>query len=535
MAEQAPEMRPTPKDERDKAAKLKAQYEEAQFLADQLEAFGAFDTTVPNEGEVNYQQYLDQRPADGVVRDGEGYRDTQSGQFASEATYEAQNGTTQDYYDQKGGMVNTAEYQPPNYEEMGVLQLAKEAAKARQLGDRATEEEVRAAVEHYLTADAMKDDSESPEEAQARFESELNRYDQLVDRFLGRGAAQHAGESHSPKPGEGDTSERTAANETDAESEATTVQPVDTLEDIELGNPTPVDTLDDLTLVDATEAESEKVEPGGYYNGKKVSVTNVVPHPSGDTSKDTLTVQDEDGNITTIHADEIEYKGGASKDTSSEQLPGKELELVPTEQETAKKWWQKVGSFIRERAGVAYWAGQFEGAKHGAKEWFLNRGVEDSMNEDEKEERRRHNRHVNMVGGIALGIAGGFLAGFAIANGLPSGGSGDAARHVGEGLSGAGTPGGSHEVGGQQLQDLMNSANPGGVETAPADIITAAPGQGGESLFNGLGIDASKWYDNARAMLHDFPQDFYLEGNDVRIAHTGPLSQGAQNFINSLR
>ena len=65
--------------------------------------------------------------------------------------------------------------------------------------------------------------------------------------------------------------------------------------------------------------------------------------------------------------------------------------------------------------------------------------------------------------------------------------------------------------------------------------ISVVSGEGGIELFNSIGLNSDVWYDNARTLLNQFPQDFYLEGGDVRIAHPGALSQGAQDFINSLR
>ncbi len=166
-------------DEHDKVAKLQRELEKAQFDAQQKEEFGKYDVTVPGKGEGNYQEYIDSRPNDGIVRNGDVYQYADTGKFAGEAAYTAQNGTAEDHYDK----VEKVSINGEHYKEMGVMQLAKEAAIARKDGNKAREGLIFEALEHHLTMDAMKDDSESPAEAQARYESEVQRYEDLVLKF----------------------------------------------------------------------------------------------------------------------------------------------------------------------------------------------------------------------------------------------------------------------------------------------------------------------------------------------------------------
>ena len=466
MAEKEPTTRKTPDNEQDIAAKLKRQYERAQFDADQKESFGKFDVTVPGEGEDTYQSYLDQRPAEGVIRDGEVLRDAQTGAFASADTYENQLSNTQDYYDQKGGLVNKeGEYQPPNYEAMGVLQLAKEAAKARQLGDRAEEEAVREAVEHYLTMDAMKDESESPEEAQARYESEIARYESLVNRFGERPDAhqQQSHEAHdTPEAEEG------ASQSEDAEEQPTLGKELE-------------------RYVPGKELELYTGE-GGVVDAEVVDVV------------DADVVDDED-----------------------------EQEATETEQQqVAKKWWQKTADRFKSLSGASAWAAAWAETRVASPvrdKWnsWLNRGVEDSMTEEEKEKQRKENRYLTIVAGTGLVVLGAIATGVLIANGMQ--GAGDT---VADGLKESAAGWGPGE---QNTPVDLGDISP----EQSFDPINVASGEGGIELFNNLGLNSDIWYDNAQTLLHQFPQDFYLEGTDVRIAHPGALSQGAQDFINSLR
>ena len=163
MSELEPGFNTAVKDERDVLKQKQDEYERALFDVQQKEAFGKFDVAVPNSGEDTYQSYLDQRPSESIVlNSADKPVGAETNRFASKEAYEAQNSSTQDYYDKLGGVAAKQEqFTPPTYEEMGLLQLAKEASKARQLGDPAEEATIRAALENHLAGDALKDDTET--------------------------------------------------------------------------------------------------------------------------------------------------------------------------------------------------------------------------------------------------------------------------------------------------------------------------------------------------------------------------------------
>jgi len=277
MTEQAPSGLSALEKERARLASERAKLEHKENVLNREELFGKYDEgAIPAEGEMTYQQYLEQRPAEGVVRDGDGFRDAQSGKFAEAKSYEAQKGDIQDHYDQVGGLVNKGEYQPPDYENMGVVQLAKEASKARALGDRAGEQDVRAAVEHHLTIDAMKDDSETPEEAQARYESELARYDSLVERFENLRST--------------------------AKTEKVTPEP----------------TVEAASAESAPEVEPVTPEPEVLFEGKKVTVDNVFESPDG---KKAVQIVAADGKPRLVFGEELTYVTPVEEAPKAPEVP----------------------------------------------------------------------------------------------------------------------------------------------------------------------------------------------------------------------
>ncbi len=56
-------------------------------------------------------------------------------------------------------------------------------------------------------------------------------------------------------------------------------------------------------------------------------------------------------------------------------------------------------------------------------------------------------------------------------------------------------------------------------------------GEGGIAFFQSLGLNESQWYEVAGELKQNFPNEFYTEGYDVRIAQPGQLSIEAQQFI----
>ena len=557
MSEQAPTGQSTLEKERARLASEREKLDHKESILNREELFGKYDEGVtPAEGEMTYQQYLEQRPADGVYRDGAGFREAQSGQFSTQDAYEAQKGSIQDHYDKVGGLVNTGEYQPPNYEEMGVVQLAKEAAKARALGDTAGEEEVRAAVEHHLTMDAMKDDTETPEEAQARYEAEIARYDSLVERF-----------------------ENLRAKVTPAQSEQvqSAAQPESTS-----GPEAP-------EVKESAPAEKEVPTPEVHHNGEKVVIDNVFESPDG---KKVVQIIDAEGKSKLVFENELSYVTPAPDNKAETPAtpaeapvqpeavgspafvvdgkdeaevvgqapvdPAKGKELVPfvgsagrevavieeepqSRLDRIKNWFKKERAHYQEFGGKAYWGEKWTRAVQGIHDNTLDFGVTEEMSDEEKEHKRKRNRKVIIIGATAIGVT---AIGFAIHGALNAH---DVQHAAGGDIP---TPGGSGSGTGEVASRVENPPLVTGAEVPGVDTVSAVPetsavpvesfnipsGMGGEQFFTNLGIDPSKWYANEQTLLAQFPSDFYpMSDGHVGIAHSGWLSQGAQDFINTLK
>lgn len=156
------------------------------------ELFGKYDENVtPAEGEVTYEQYLAQRPDTGVYRIGNQYHSSKGG-FASKEAIQAHEAQREANIRQsknsfggldRMGVEEAPEQALPNYEDMTREELINEAVKARILGDKALDMQIRAEYEERLTMDIVnkQDDSESPEEAQKRYDAELKAFNNTVD------------------------------------------------------------------------------------------------------------------------------------------------------------------------------------------------------------------------------------------------------------------------------------------------------------------------------------------------------------------
>lgn len=90
-------------DSRDEVAQLKEKLASAEANVEKQEAWGAHDVTVANEGEMNFEEYMNSRPDEGVVRDGVQFRQSQSQKFASNEDYNAALESEDDYYNRLEG------------------------------------------------------------------------------------------------------------------------------------------------------------------------------------------------------------------------------------------------------------------------------------------------------------------------------------------------------------------------------------------------------------------------------------------------
>ena len=160
----------------------------------------------------------------------------------------------------------------------------------------------------------------------------------------------------------------------------------------------------------------------------------------------------------------------------------------------------------------------------------MNRGITDEMSPEEIQEQKDKNRRKAIIGATVIGLA---VVGVGI-------------------MIGANVAENAQDVP-VTPEDIFNAddgESAGRALAAAGDIAPAVPeyvpnlteafnigsGQGGEALFNGLGIDPAKFYANQESLLANFPSDFYrMDGGGVGISHTGWLTPGAQEAIEALR
>lgn len=242
--------------------------------------------------------------------------------------------------------------------------------------------------------------------------------------------------------------------------------------------------------------------------------------------------------IEAINKDEDE----ASAESDVESEPGK-LEKL-------KNWFGKELSKLQEFHGAAYFSGKW----HDAKDWLINRHTNDDMTEFEVHLQKQKNRRNNVLGTTAVVVAGGVVAaGLSIWAGinvseqaatmdLPSGGGGGDAGGALEPVVEppvTESPPEAEALPEVSVEPVVPEAIP---EVAPEPVVNISnpayeipSGGEGLKLFEKLGLSADIWNDNAHALVEQFPNEFYAEGNDVRILNPGWLSEDARRFIESLR
>ena len=592
-------------DERHELEELRAQAAKKQAEVAKNEEWGKYDVTVPNAGEITYQEYLAQRPSDGVVRDGEGgFINTATGETATEDDYSTQLSaeSTDEYYARKGNITNESEYTPPELDKMGLMELANEAAKAIALGDKSHEDDVRRAVMKYTTQESRKDQSVNASDRTKNRDQDIENFWARVNHIIDKKARK--------------------AEASQGESEA--------------DSSTPPEAGSDRDSSDAEKSERANAGDVVKYNGEKMTIGEVFEDSSGkrvfeltDTNGQKHLVREEgvllqesesaadtseDEPVQVPAAEEsgsAEGEAESNNDESEDDEPplsmppppptpnrglpidptGREVvlwdgahkEVVPMSPEQEKSRWEKIKAgfkferdMLRKYGAMAYFSEKWDRVMRGLKDHTLDHGITEEMSDEEKEKKRKRNRVVLIAGGAAVAALGVVAAmhGFDHSSAAPgteafqsghTGVTGAEAHVSGIGISDFGDiPSGNKahtEVAGIGLSDFGGSEGHVGTSTESTlaypplsetsasvgvdalsstyenvkDIYNISKGMGGIELFDRLGIGGDKWVQNAQTLLSRFPNDFYVVDGDVRIAHSGWLSQDAQNYIESLR
>ena len=513
MSETEPTFSPRPTDERDELARLEAQLAKKKVEVNGNTEFGKYDTTVPNEGEDTYQTYLDQRPAEGVVRDGESFRD--NGKFASADAYAEQNGTAEAHYDEVNGI--ETEVPSTNFEDLSFMQLASELAKANELGDRAGAQEIRAAAEHKIMDQITRPGYETAD-AETEYADEVARFNATADK-LSKTAPNEVAEATTVQPPLETESVPTSAYDSEEEEEAGEATPVspnvalDSPINIPEANPTSIE-VELPVFTEVTPDANEQV----LLNGENVAKEGYMTLPDG---TKLFRVTNAEG--------ETLWAGENVLEVSN--LDDAEVQAEPDNAE-------KEGRFARVKAwAAANKEKHFDNFsnKYMAKLFTMYNSVldyrtNDSMDSGEIDRIRNVNRRALIIGGAALGVLG--LIGIGVS----------LTEHAGDtdtsSLPDMGNGDGGASAEGQAAADAAaaEAAQHTAEEAATTQLFDIPRGQGGLELFRNLGIDPSKWAANAPNFPSMFPNDFtVMDGGGIGIKHSGWISPEAQEFIKKLR
>ncbi len=499
-------------------AKLDSEYARKTAMLNQVEAFGVkdkFEGPLLEDGRPiagSHADYHSQRHSDGIVRDGSGFRQAESGQFASEEGYTTQNGTAQEHYDKLMGFENEGVHET-GFENMGIMQLAKEQAKAEIMNDVAGMNEIRGVSDQYMLEQAAIKGSGT---TYADLDQAAVRYQKLVEKFkskeLGETSAVEGDEDKDEKPADGEKpvneTEGTKPNETDP-------------------NEAPAETPE----------KEHKVGDTAEYNGETVTLGQKL---AGTDKLVAYEVVKSDGSRTLVYEHELTFPE-----------PAAEKESVG---EKAKRFWKKGTSFIAEKFTMGYM-----GARWFVEDSIINRGIDPLTTSFEDAEKIKHRRRIALVAGTAA-----VLVALAISRDFHGFGSGGGGSHVANALP-TDTPTPSPSASEVPTSDgseftlpqtphapELNPNDPAftltPVDQAPTgtpspDVLGATPtpdalsnpdftitqGEGGLQLFNRLGIDPAKWAANASRLLQQHGEDFYTRpGGGIGISHPGALSEATR-------
>lgn len=276
-----------------------------------------------------------------------------------------------------------------------------------------------------------------------------------------------------------------------------------------------------------------------HHEGEKVDVKDVVVSPAGDKA---YVIEGENGEQKTVHAHSVDFK--QEFDVPAEKKPGFFERL--------KKGLKKQIADIRE-----FGAGAYLGRKwNDASDWLFNRHTE-GLEGEELQKQKEKNRRNNLLGGAAIlaGTAVAVWAGFQIHDALTPDAANISGGGAPSGSAGGETPGwmehqldgsSSGAAGGTGVENLplidgteaVDITNPQAIDAEQAIQNSAyeiPSGGTGLGLFNQLGLNEATWYQHAQELATRFPSDFYTDGSDVRIMHSGWLSTEARTFIEGLR
>ncbi|MDN5276027.1 MAG: hypothetical protein JWN33_676 [Candidatus Saccharibacteria bacterium] len=493
-----------------------------ESLLEQETAFGKYDITAPNEGEETYASYLEKRPSDGVIRDGDGFRDVKSGNFASEEAYGAQKSSTEDYYhEQMNAQGAEAEKTQADYEAMGLVQLAKETAKAQLLGDK-----IEAEFIHDIAYNRVMEEATRPggdDWTQEQVDQQMAQFDVDVEKFIRK---QETGSFD--------------ARGTDAE--ATEGEVIDGAEVTDENEKQEIPTEFAEEIITGAEFELEQEMVATYSDGTRIegTIDNLLIDPSG---KRLYHLVDSNGNGFFANADELaplEPETAPDEAAAVDVDPNDQIDLSGIEtgvdehvdqQEQTEDAEPKKSKFDRLKD---FFRPSHIGAKWTTWTTKLSERSNNGLTDEEAEIRSKRLRLA-----LGLGIAGGLLL-QAINRDVMMSGGGSLFDWNFDLFDGGNGGGGEKGSGGHSSEPIHEGDGDTGQDNTPEAVDlpdfdeNVTDGEGGYQLFEHSQLTDKQWDDVQFELLNEHNQDneFYLmDDGNVGLTRQGPLSAGVQDFI----
>lgn len=182
---------------KERLAQQSREVSELRKVVKQETAWGMHDKVkeVP-EGEDTWESYIAKRKSDGVIRDGDKFRDVPSGKFSSEEAYNEQNfsESPRQYYD-RIGRYDAME------KGMGLVALAKEAALDRIGKDTEGESAIKEIAERKIREQISNEQEYSTEELEKHIQEAVEQLNARIDRFEERlRSVEESGKEPALKP-----------------------------------------------------------------------------------------------------------------------------------------------------------------------------------------------------------------------------------------------------------------------------------------------------------------------------------------------
>jgi len=475
----------------------------------------------PPEGEMTYEQYLAQRPSEGVVRDelNGGYREAHTGRYASE----------EDYLAGKEVMPDEETADRTRLDDLGLVALAKEFAEAKQRNDIADKKEIEEAVRSRIEKQAYNEKSGNltVADVEKAVEQEMRVFYDRAERLgadrspSDTDQSSEVGDFVTIKTGNGDEGITENISEQQFGEEFDTLTSPFKSGRFANKEPNKESGVDSEGSADETEAPKKYT-----FGGVEVEVGEEYEAPDG---SEMVSIIFNGDKVFVSKKLLIEAEAEPDSGQEDDEIEQEEAEndQEDGENERQSSWWSRNKKFF----GINYYAAQWTMMLQRSRE----RGqITDEMTQEEINEVLERKRRNQVLGMVTVAVATGLATYLAI--------KGNGVHHDAV-ASGGVTPDTMHDVT-PGITDHLPSVDTAG-DVPPSIDISVEPlnpsyeipsGTGGEALFQRLGLEPRSWYRHQDDLLNRFPGSFYrMDSGNVGIAQSGWLPNEVQSYIESLR